>query len=70
MDNNAEKEYESWPERLFVLKNNKFVYVGGFGPCLQFYYLNIFFLCYFLMAKIKKLIDYYFVDELEYFLEN
>lgn len=32
IDNNTKTKYEAWPERIFVIKNNEFVFVGGFGP--------------------------------------
>mmetsp|Transcript_14003 Transcript_14003/g.55215 ORF Transcript_14003/g.55215 Transcript_14003/m.55215 type:complete len:87 (-) Transcript_14003:43-303(-) len=32
MDNNAEKAYCAWPERLFIVLNGVTQYVGGCGP--------------------------------------
>ncbi len=32
LDNYASNWLDAHPERLFVLKNNKFVYIGGKGP--------------------------------------
>ncbi|KYQ88436.1 thyroxine 5'-deiodinase [Tieghemostelium lacteum] len=32
MDDNFNFGYDAVPERLFVLENNKFQYVGGYGP--------------------------------------
>lgn len=32
MDNNANKAYCAWPERLFIVVDGKVEYVGGCGP--------------------------------------
>jgi len=32
MDNNANVAFSAWPERLYVLRDNKIVYKGGVGP--------------------------------------
>lgn len=32
MDDKANKAYGAYPERLYIIMNNKIVYVGGMGP--------------------------------------